>query len=139
MNNTNVKLFSLSLSLLLLGAGCLGSNVAVDNAEQGDASKTAGAEARLGIALPADSAVTSVIENATTYSASMLTSLSVNDAEVYFAETLEEDGYTPKRRFGSLPTDNAERTSATYQKGSSVISVNITTNGEKTEVSIQQQ
>ncbi len=128
------------LIVILAGAGCLGGpDTARDNLEAGDTQKVPAVEAKLDLDLPADAEIVVVLDNPQMYAASFLTNLSIHDTQAYFAETLSEEGYSPKRAFGSVPTDTDTNTSALYQKGSEILSVNIFIRGGKTEVGLQLQ
>jgi hypothetical protein len=142
-NKSLYTLFSLLMVVTLVGAGCLGGRSAEDQARDvgtaGDTSRVGEVEAKLGIELPADSEIFTVIDNQSAYITSVLTMLAVHDVQGFLTIELAAKGLRPTRPFGTLPTDNATNTSAVFSGDGETWAINVKVKGEKTEFSIQRQ
>jgi len=159
------KIFLLSLALVLAGAGCAGTqtttqddlttgiqeNVYSDEFSENipddafsetlpdDSIAPENAEEALGITLPENSRISSLVNNDRAVLVSGNAPMNLIKTQAFFDKELMENGYQIVRSWGVLPTDGENMQSALFRGHDENWALNIRVNGNVTTYEIQRQ
>lgn len=105
----------------------------------GDASEVPDAEALLGISLPDDAGITTVLNNDLAVGVVGRTGLSVEESKTFFAAEMSGAGYSQARPWGLSPLDSETLQSASFRGNGENWSINLRAEGGMTTFDIQRQ